>query len=203
MWRGIVALVGVSLVVTGCVAPANGFVETLPAPDPGIETPPAPDPEPSADDVDEVVFDSTQECFVGNWALDNDAYALFFAGFQEELSLVSVNGLATLTVDGETYRMFFDDWEIRYTDAGKQRVEVRNGRETVDYDLAAIDTIIIVEREDEVDRGLFSLDGEDGDPVALASDEAGYLPLDDAVLRCTATTLDAVTEFGTFSFGRL
>jgi hypothetical protein len=199
----VVALLVAGLVLSGCAAPTNGFVETLPAPDPGIETPPAPDPEPSAEGVDDVVFESTQECLVGNWVVNNDTYAVYFSGNQEELSEVSVEGLATFTVDEEKYRMFFDDWEIRYTDASKKRVEVRNGSETVDYDLVAIDTIIVVEREDEIDRGLFSLDAEDGDPVALASDEVGYLPLDEAVLRCSATTLDVVTEFGTFSFGRL
>ncbi len=201
--RGGVALVASSLLVTGCVAPSDGFVETLPAPDPGIETPPAPDPEPTAEEGDEVVFDSTQECLEGNWMLDNDKYAAFYVGYREGVSFVSASGLATFTVDDEKYRMFFDDWEIRYTDAGDQRIEVRNGSETVIYDLVPIDTIVVAEREEEIDLGVFSLVGGDGDPVALASSEQAFLPLDDAFLRCTASTLDAVTDFGTFSFGRL
>jgi hypothetical protein len=183
------ALVVVSS-LAGCDIPTPMAVEPA-EPEPIIETPPAPDPEPEEEVVvEEVSYASTLECMAGNWQVDNDTYGLFYQANDRRVSAIEVRGVATMTIEGTQFRMFFEEWEIRYDTGEPSFLEVRNGNETVDFALSAEDVFELVDREDETIFELFSLVGEGGDLVAIASTDPGFLEVDASTVTCNSTVLE-------------
>jgi hypothetical protein len=176
--------------LSGCEIPTPMAVSAE-EPEPFIETPPAPDPEPEEEVVvEEVFYASTAECMAGNWAVDNDTYGLFFQANDRRISAIEVRGSATMTIEGTQFRMFFEEWEIRYDTGEPAFLEVRNGSETVEFELGAGDVLTVVDREDETSFELFSLVGADGDLVGIASTDPGYLDLEGTSLTCTSDVLE-------------
>jgi hypothetical protein len=192
------------VVLSGCVPPGSGPVDTMPFVDSEIETPPAPDPDPIEEAVvDEVVFGSLSECLEGNWAVDNDAFAQFFAQTDDRVTSIDVSGVATIAVEGSRFRMFFDDWDIRYDTGEPSFLLVRGGNETVDFVLGDEDQLEVVERDDQIVFEMFALLGGDGEGVAIATNDPGFLPFDGATLACTASAVSVTVDGEAFILNRL
>jgi hypothetical protein len=197
------AVPGLVLVVAlvGCVAPGDSLMETPPLPDVGIETLPAPDPIEDAVG-DEVVFDSLQECLEGYWVVDNDSFADFFVSTDDRVTNILMSGFASLTVEGNQFRMFFEEWDIQYETGDPSFLVVRDGNETVDFALQ--DAVLeVVERDDQIVFEMFTLQPGDGEAIAIATNDPGFLPLDGATLDCTTKTLVVEVDGGMFFFTRV
>lgn len=178
------------LPLVGCVMPVVPLVETAPFVDSDLETPPAPDPDPLEEAVvDEVVVDSLPECLQGNWVVDNDVFADFFARTDDRVTTIEVSGVATVLIEGSQLRMFFDEWDIRYETGDPSFLLARAGNETVDFVIRDDDVFEVVERDNQIVFGMFSLMSGDGEGVGIATTDPGYLPFDGAALACTAATL--------------
>ena len=189
-WGLCVTVMMVGAGLSGCDVPTP---MAPPAEEPEIivETPPAPDPDPEEEAVvQEVFYATTSECMAGNWVVDNDIYGLFFQANDQRVSAIEVRGMATMTVEGSQFRMFFEEWEIRYDTGEPAFLEVRNGSETVDFQLDSANVVSVTEREDETSYELFSLIGEAGDLVAIASTDPGYLDIEGATVTCTGDLLE-------------
>jgi hypothetical protein len=170
--------------------PVVPLVETAPFVDSDLETPPAPDPDPLEEAVfDEVVFDSLPECLQGNWAVDNDAFADFFARTDDRVTTIEVSGVATVLIEGSQLRMFFDEWDIRYETGDPAFLIARARNENIDFLIRDGDEFEVVERDNQIVFGIFSLMSGDGEGVGITTTDPGYLPFDGAALACTAATL--------------
>lgn len=190
--------------LAGCQDSFNETLTTPPFEGPLVETPPAPDPEPGDEAVfDEVVFDSTAQCLDGNWSANNEAYGNFFAQTDDDIIAVSVDGLATMTIDEDTFRVFFNEWDIRYDTGEPSFLITRNGNETVQFFLTDEDVLEVVERENAISLQMFSLIGGDGEALEMATDEADSLPMDGATVVCAASALEVYVDGQPFIFDRL
>jgi len=193
-------LVGVS----ACADTSQQLVTTPPVDDTVIETPPLTD-----DDLDEevmaddVVFETVEKCLQGNWEVNNEAFGQYFADNDDRVVTIDVDGLATMTIEDATYRMFFDEWDIRYDTGDPSFLISRNGNETVQFAITEGRVLEVVERDDQVIIELFSIvGGGDGDAVAISTNDPGPLPLDGASLECSGTTLQVSVEGESFVFDR-
>jgi hypothetical protein len=167
----------------------------------------APVPEDAVEEevvVEQVVFDSVDECLQGNWEINNEAFADFFARTDDRVVSVNVSGLATMTVDGDTYRMFFEEWSIQYDTGDPTFLISRNGSETVQFAMTPDSALDVVEQDDQVTLELFSIiEGGDGEAIAIATNDPGPLPLDASTLQCSPTTLEVFVEQESFLLDRL
>jgi hypothetical protein len=193
-----------TIVVSGCIDPNSQLITTPPVEDPVIETAPLSDDDVEEEGIaEEVVFASIQECLQGNWEVNNDAFAEFFAETDDRVVAIDVEGLATMTIENGTYRMFFTEWDIRYDTGDPTFLESREGNETVQFVVSPDGVVEVVERDDQIIIELFSIVGEgDGEAIAIATNDPGPLPLDGSTLQCTATTLQVFVEQESFFFDR-
>jgi hypothetical protein len=196
--------VAISLALTGCVDPNSQFMTTPPVDDPLIETSPLADDEVEEEVfVDEVFFDSIEECLQGNWEVNNDQFGAFFAGTDERVVSIDVSGLATMTIDADTYRMFFDNWGIQYDTGDPTFLISRTGNETVQFVVTEDGALEVVERDDQIALEFFSIiTGGDGEAIAIATNDPGPLPLEGSTLQCTGSTLEVFVEQESFLFDR-
>jgi hypothetical protein len=196
--------VAISLVLTGCVDPNSQFVTTSPVEDPLIETSPLSDDEVEEEVIVEaVLFDSIEECLQGNWEVNNDEFGAFFAQTDERVVSIDVSGLATMTIDDDTYRMFFDNWGIQYDTGDPTFLISRSGNETVQFVVTDDGTLEVVERDDQIALEFFSIiTGGDGEAIAIATTDPGPLPLEGSTLQCTGSTLEIFLEQESFLFDR-
>ena len=190
--------------VSGCIDPQMQLATTPPAEDPVIETAPLSDDEVEEDvDFEEIVFGSVEECLQGNWEVDNDAFGQFFAQTDDRVAAIDVDGLATMTIENGTYRMFFDEWDIRYDTGEPTFLITRNGNETVQFVVNQDGVMEVVERDDQINIELFSIVGDgDGEAIAISINDPGPLPLEGATLQCTGETLEAFVDLESFLFVR-
>ena len=203
--RGFV-VVGIATVVglAGCVDPNSQLATTPPADDFVVETAPLTD-----DDVEEevvledIVFDSVEECLQGNWEVNNEAFGHFFARTDERVVTINVSGLATMVIEDDTYRMFFDTWSIQYDTGDPTFLITRTGNDTVQFVITPDGAMEFVEQDDQVALELFSIiGGGDGDAIAIATNDPGPLPLDGSTLQCTGPSLEVFVEQESFLFDR-
>ena len=198
------AAVATLLALTGCVNSGSQLVTTAPLEEPLFETPPL------ADDaveeeviVEEVFFDSIEECLQGNWEVNNDQFGAFFAGTDERVVTINVSGLATMTIDDDTYRMFFDDWSIQYDTGDPTFLLSRTGNETVQFVVTEDGALEVLERDDQIALEFFSIiSGGDGEAIAIATNDPGPLPLEGATLQCAGSSLEVFVEQESFLFDR-
>jgi len=198
-------IVAVALAVSGCVDSATQLQTTPPVDDFAIETPPLTDADLEADlSYDDLVFDSVEDCLQGSWSIDNEAYGAFFARNDDRVVSIDVSGLVTLTVELDTYRMFFTDWSIQYETGEPSFLIKRSGTETVQFVVTSDGVLEVVTRDDQIVLELFSLiPGGDGEAVGIATNDPGPLPLEGSVLECSAETLEVFVELDSFLFTRL
>lgn len=191
--------------LTGCVEPGEQLMTTLPGDDFVVETQPVADEELEEEVVlDEVVFATVEECLQGNWEVNNEAFGAYFAQGDDRVVDIDVAGLATLTIEDDTYRMFFEDWGIRYETGDPLFLLNRNGNETVQFEVTPEGVLEVLERDDQIVLEFFSLVGDDGfELIAIATNDPGPLPIDGATLQCTANTLQVFVDGANFSFDRL
>ena len=202
---GIVAVVFAGgMVLSGCIDPNTQLATTPPVEDTLIETAPLSD-----DDVEDnvvvgdIVFDTAEECLQGNWELNNEAFGDFFARTDERVVSIDVSGLGTMAIEGDGYRMFFDNWSIQYDTGDPTFLITRTGNETVRFVITSDGAMEFVEQDDQVALELFSiLDGGDGDAIAIATNDPGPLPLEGSTLQCTGPTLEVFVEQESFFFDR-
>jgi hypothetical protein len=190
--------------LSGCVDPNSQLETTPPVEDPLVETAPLTDEEVEEDViVEKIVYASVEECLQGNWDVNNEVFGEFFAQTDERVVAIDVSGLATMTIEDDTYRMFFEEWEIRYDTGEPIFLVSRSGNETVQFAITPDGVMEIVDRDDQVVLELFSvIGGDDGDVVAIATNDPGPLPFDGATLQCTADTLEVFVERESFLFDR-
>jgi len=199
---GVVA--SVMCVVSGCVG--SGIERSVPAAitEDFIETPPAPDPDPAEQvEAKEVAYSSTSECVRGNWVVDNEAFAEFFVRQDDRVVSAVADGLATVTFDEAGYRMYFDDFDIRYTTGDPEFLLSRAGNETAEIIIESGDVLGVVARDDQITLGLFSLIGEEGDAIAMAVRDPGFFPFDGARLVCGERELEVHARGDVFVLNRL
>jgi len=196
--------VGLSLALSGCIDPGAQLATTPPVEDPVIETAPLTD-----DDVEEevipedIVFASVEECLQGNWEVNNEAFAEYFAATDDRVVEIDVGGLATMTIEEDTYRMFFTDWDIRFETGDPTFLISRTGSETVQFVVVDDSVFEVVERDDQIIIELFSIvGGGDGEAIAIATNDPGPLPLEGSTLQCTGPTLEIVVDQASILFDR-
>ena len=199
-----VVALAISMAVAGCVDPGLQFVATAPVEDPLVETAPLTDDDVEEEViVDEVLFDSIGECLQGNWELSNEEFGAFFAHLDERVVSIDVSGLATMTIDEDIYRMFFENWSIQYDTGDPTFLISRSGSETVQFLITPDGALEVVARDDLITLELFSIvDGGDGEAIAIATSDPGPLPLAESTLQCSADTLEAFVEQESFLFDR-
>jgi hypothetical protein len=193
-----------ALGLTGCIDPNSQFAATPPVDDFVVET------EPLADDaveeevsVDEIVYASVEECLQGNWEVNNEAFGEFFAQTDERVVSIDVSGLATMAIEGDTYRMFFENWSIQYDTGDPTFLLARAGSETVQFSITPDASIEFVEQDDQIVLEFFSIvGGGDGEAIAIATSDPGPLPLDGSTLQCTHSSLEVFVEQESFFFDR-
>ncbi len=205
MVRGVAVVGALTLGLSGCVDPSSQLATTPPADDPLVETMPLSDDEVEEDiPVVEIVFDTIEECLQGNWQINNDAFGDFFARTDERVVNINVAGLATMTVEDDTYRMFFDNWAIQYDTGDPTFLISRDGSETVQFVITADNVMEVAQADDQINLELFSIiGGGDGEGIAIATSDPGPLPLDGATLQCTGSALEVFVEQESFLFDRL
>ena len=205
MVRGLAVVGALTLGLSGCVDPSSQLATTPPADDPLVETMPLSDDEVEEDiPVVEIVFDTIEECLQGNWQINNDAFGDFFARTDERVVNINVAGLATMTVEDDTYRMFFDNWAIQYDTGDPTFLISRDGSETVQFVITADNVMEVAQTDDQINLELFSIiGGGDGEGIAIATSDPGPLPLDGATLQCTGSALEVFVEQESFLFDRL
>ena len=202
---GLVSLaIAVGLGLAGCVDPESQLVTTAPVDDTLIETAPLPDDDVEEEFVvDEIVYASVEECLQGNWEVNNEAFGHFFARTDERVVTINVSGLATMAVENDGYRMFFDNWSIQYDTGDPTFLITRTGNESVQFVITPDSAMEFVEQDDQVVLELFSiLGGGDGDAVAIATNDTGPLPMEGSILQCTSATLEVFVEQESFLFDR-
>lgn len=205
MVRGVAVVGALTLGLSGCVDPSSQLATTPPADDPLVETMPLSDDEVEEDiPVVEIVFDTIEECLQGNWQINNDAFGDFFARTDERVVNINVAGLATMTIEDDTYRMFFDNWAIQYDTGDPTFLISRDGSETVQFVITADNVMEVAQADDQINLELFSIiGGGDGEGIAIATSDPGPLPLDGATLQCTGSALEVFVEQESFLFDRL
>ena len=198
-----VVFAGVVL-LSGCIDPNTQLATTPPVEDTLIETAPLSDDEVEEEVVvEDVVFDSVEECLQGNWELNNEAFGHFFARTDERVVSIDVSGLGTMAIEGDGFRMFFDNWSIQYDTGDPTFLITRTGNETVQFVITSDGAMEFVEQDDQVVLELFSiLGGGDGDAVAIATNDPGPLPLEGSTLQCTGPSLEVFVEQESFLFDR-
>lgn len=203
-WQVVSVTAAVTLVLSGCADSGTQVVTTPPVEDPVIETPPLTDDDLEEEVVvEDLVFDSLDECLQGNWAVDNESFGEYFRQTDERVVDIDVTGLATLTVEDDTYRMFFTDWEIRFDTGEPTFLISRNGNEAVQFVINDDSVLEVVERDDQVTLDEFSIVGSgDTEAIGIASSRPGPLPLEGATFQCTGTTLEVFVELDSFLLNR-
>ena len=203
---GGLVVVGLAAVwgLAGCVDPNTQLATTPPIDEFMVETAPLSD-----DDVEEevvvedIVFDSVEECLQGNWEVNNEAFGHFFARTDERVVTIDVSGLATMAIDDDTFRMFFENWSIQYDTGDPTFLITRSGNETVQFVITPDGAMEFVEQDDQIVLELFSIiGGGDGEAIAIATNDPGPLPLEGSTLQCTAATLEVFVEQESFLFDR-
>jgi hypothetical protein len=208
MARRLVSILSLTAAVTwgvsGCVDPGTQLATTPPVDDFVLETPPLTEEELEEDAVaDDVVFGSIEECLQGNWEVDNGGFAQFFVATDDRVQEIDVTGLATMTIENDTYRMFFTEWNIQFDTSDPTFLISRSGNETVQFLVDDAGVLTVVERDDQVTVEEFNIvRGGDGDAIPIASSRQGPLPLEGAGLQCTGTTLEVSVESDSFVFNR-
>ena len=203
--RGAVGIAAaISLALTGCVNPNSQLMTTPPVDDTIIETTPLADDEVEEEVlVEEVLFDSIEECLQGNWEINNDQFGAFFAQTDDRVVSIDVSGLATMIIDDDTYRMFFENWGIQYDTGDPTFLISRAGSETVQFVITEDGALQVVERDDQIALEFFSIiTGGDGEAIAIATSDPGPLPLEGSTLQCTGSTLEVFIEQESFVFDR-
>lgn len=203
--NGLVA-VGIAAVVglVGCVDPNTQLAATPPVDEFVVETAPLTDDEVEEEVIlEDIVFASTEECLQGNWEVNNDAFGHFFARTDERVVTINVSGLATMVIEDDSYRMFFDSWSVQYDTGDPTFLISRDGSDTAQFVIGPDGVMEFVEQDDQVVLELFSIiGGGDGEAIAIATSDPGPLPLDGATLQCTGPSLEVFVDQESFLFDR-
>jgi hypothetical protein len=194
----------VALGLSGCIDPNSQFATTPPVDDFVVETEPLPDDAVEEEViVEDIVYANVEECLQGNWEINNEAFGEFFARTDERVVSITVSGLATMAIEGDSYRMFFEEWSIQYDTGDPTFLLARAGNETVQFSITPDGAMEFLEQDDQIVLEFFSIvDGGDGEAIAIATSEPGPLPLDGSTLQCTGASLEVFVEQESFFFDR-
>ena len=203
--RVVASVIALAVGLSGCSGQRPQLVTTPPVEDPVVETAPLSDDDFEEEViVEDIVYDSIEECLEGSWAIDNVAFGQFFAQSDDRIVAIDVEGVATMAIEGDTFRMFFEEWDIRYDTGDPTFLISRNGNETIQFVVTPDNVFEVVERDDQILLELFSIVGAgDGEGIAIATNDPGPLPLEGATLQCTSAALEVFVEQDSFLFVRL
>ena len=203
--RVVASVIALAVGLSGCSGQGPQLVTTPPVEDPVVETAPLSDDDFEEEViVEDIVYDSLEECLQGSWAIDNVAFGQFFAQSDDRIVAIDVEGVASMAIEGDTFRMFFEEWDIRYDTGDPTFLISRNGNETVQFAITPDNVVEVVERDDQILLELFSIVGAgDGEGIAIATNDPGALPIEGSTLQCTSASLEVFVEQNSFLFVRL
>lgn len=188
------------MALTACSAPET---ETTSSPTPEVEAaaPPtatASTPAPSADEP----VDAEEDCLVGEWLLDNESWLEATGSlYESDGATATIYGETRMTLQADgTVTQVYDEWTIRASQSGSTSTITRDG---TDLGLWTLNGDVLELEDTEIGSSMIMvLDSPDG-----RYEMDMTLDIEDSAVQslrtsCTAQTLTALTDEGTFDFIR-